>query len=171
MIEHRVILHAAPGTFQPTSFTEWIGHLVDVTGLDPALSHVLKAVENTEDGTASTLTMHTYRDDGPDLTAAMSVRLGTPTVDVRAFVDGQQIATARLEAPLQIGHAIRVADQTYTVQTVSHPNRQPDGTTTGDEDYQRADLQKTDQPPPVQDLGAVAGAAAAVAIAGLFGGA
>lgn len=168
MIEHTVRLAAAPGTFQPTSFTEWIGHLVDVTGLDPALNHVLKAVENTEDGSSSTLTLSTYSDAGPDLAASMSVRIGTPTVDVRAHVDGQQVAGARLEAPLRIGQAVRVADQAYTVQAVSHPNRQADGTTTGDEDYQRADLQKLDEAPLVVDLGPAA--ALGVAVAGLLGG-
>lgn len=168
MIEITVKLVSPTHGFQPTSFTEWIGHLVDVTGLDPALHHVLTAVENTEDGTGSTLTLATYSDAGPDLAASMSVRIGTPTVDVRAHVDGQQVAGARLEAPLRIGQAVRVADQAYTVQAVSHPNRQADGTTTGDEDYQRADLQKLDEAPLVVDLGPAAGLG--LALAGLLGG-
>lgn len=164
MIEHTVRLAGQPGTFQPTSFTEWIGHLVDVTGLDPALHHVLKAVENTEDGTSSTLTLHTYSDNGPDLAANMSVRIGTPTAAVRAFVDGQQLAAAQLEAPLQIGQPIRIGEQHYAVTATSHPNRQADGTTLGDEDYQRADLAVLAETPLVQDLGP------AGAVAGLLGG-
>ncbi|GAA1030780.1 MULTISPECIES: hypothetical protein [Amycolatopsis] len=166
MIEHTVRLTGVPGTFQASSFTEWIGHLVDVTGLDPALHHVLKAVENTEDGTASTLTIVTIRDDGPDLAAAMSVRVGTPTCPVRAFVAGTQVSAAQMEAPLQVGAPVRVGDQHYTVQAVSYPARQPDGTTTGD-DYQRADLVAADGTPfDVRTLGG-----APAALAGLFGGA
>lgn len=152
MIEHTVRLIGSPGTFQPTSHSEWIGHLVDVTGLDPSMHHVLRAVENSADGTSSTLTVSTYSDAGPDLDAVVSVRVGTPLASVQAFVNGTKIATAQLEAPLQIGQPVRVAGQMYTVQAVSYPARQPDGTTIGD-DYQRADLTAAAAPALVTDRG------------------
>lgn len=152
MIEFRVALKGKPGTFQPTSFSEFIGRLVQVTGLDPAYQHVLRAVENTEDGTTSTLTIHTHSDVNADLSADMSVRWDTPTAEVRAHVDGEHLTTARLEAPLQPGQTIRVGEQIYNVTDVSHPNRRDDGTTDG-EDYQHAELQPLAEQPPVRDLG------------------
>lgn len=156
MIEFTVTLHAAPGTFQPTSMTEWIGHLVDVTGLDPNYQHVLQAVENTETGDRCTLTIHTHPDTGTDLTADMSVRWGTPTAEVRAHVDGQHVTTAHLEAPLQPGQTVRIGDQAHTVLDVHYPNRSDDGTTTGD-DYQHANLRPLPDKPPVASLGPAAG--------------
>lgn len=155
MIEHTVKLTGQPGTFLPTSFTEWIGHLVDITGLDPSMHHVLRAVENTADGTSSTLTISTYSDAGPDLAAAMSVRVGTPTCPVQAYVGGTLIASAQMEAPLHPGQLVRVGTKNYSVTAVSYPNRQPDGTTTGD-DYQHADLAESTASPLVADLGAAA---------------
>ena len=163
MIECTVRLIAKPGTFQPTSFTEWIGHLIDVTGLDPAYNHVLKAVENTEDGTTSTLTVNTYRDDSPDLAANMSVRWDTPTAEIRAHLDGEHLATGRLDVPLQPGQTIRLGDQLYNVTDAHHPARQDDGTTIGD-DYQHVELVPIPDQPLVRDLGVAGG------ILGLLGG-
>lgn len=152
MIEITVKLRSKDGAFQPTSFTEWIGRRVDVTGLDPALHHVLTAVENTEDGLTSTLTIQSHAETGPDLAATLSVRWDTPTTEVRAHVDGEHLVTARLDAPLQPGQTVRVGDQLYTVADVSHPARQDDGTTDG-VDYQHADVTPIDEPLPVRDLG------------------
>lgn len=165
MIEHTVKLTAQPGTFQPSSFTEWIGHYVDVTSLDPSHQHILRAVENSEDGTYSLLTLHTVRDQGPDLAAAMSVRVGTPTVFVVAHCDGQPIASTHMEAPLQPGQPVRVGNQTYTVRDVCYPNRRDDGTTEGD-DYQLANIVATDAPEH-----AVSSLGAAGALGALLGGA
>lgn len=152
MIEFTVTLHSKDGAFQPTSFTEHIGRRVDVTGLDPALHHVLVGVENTEDGYTSTLKIQTHAETGPELGANLSVRWDTPTVEVRAHVDGEQITVGRLDAPLQPGQTVRVGEQLYNVTDVSHPARQDDGTTDGP-DYQRADLTPIEGPPPVRDLG------------------
>lgn len=140
------------GAFLPTSFTEWIGRRVEVTGLDPALHHVLTAVENTEDGTTSTLTIQSHAETGPDITADLSVRWDTPTSEVRAHVDGEHLVTARLDAPLQPGQTVRAGEQLYTVADVSHPARQDDGTTDGP-DYQHVELTPIEGPPPVRDLG------------------
>lgn len=160
MIEFTVRLHSkvdpgGRGQFQPTSFTEHIGRRVEVTGLDPALHHVLVAVENTEDGTVSTLTIQTHNDaeHAPDLAANLSVRWDTPTAEVRAYVGDEQVAIARMEAPLQPGQTVRLGEQLFNVAEVSHPSRLDDGTTTG-ADYQRADLMPILGAPPVQDLGA-----------------
>jgi len=152
MIEITVKLTAEAGTFQPTSFTEHIGRLVNVTGLDQALHHVLVGVENTEDGTASTLKVQTHSEVDADLTANMSVRWDTPTAEVRAYVDDEPLVTARMDAPLQPGQTVRVGEKLYTVTDVSNPARQPDGTMDGP-DYQRADLAETDAPTSVADLG------------------
>ncbi len=156
MIEITVSLHAKEGSFKPTSMTEWIGHLVEVTGLDPAYHHVLKHVENTEDGSRCTLTIHTHSEVDADLAANMSVRWDTPTAQVRAHVDGEHLHTARLEAPLQPGQTVRVGEDLFNVLDVHYPARRDDGTTDG-EDYQHAELQPIPGQPPVRDLGAVAG--------------
>lgn len=156
MIEFRVALHAKRGTFTPTSFTEFIGRLIQVTGLDPAHHHVLRAVENREDGTTSVLTIHTHSEVDADLSANMSVRWDTPTAQVRAHVDGDHVATARLEAPLQPGQTIRLGEDLYNVTDAHHPARQDDGTTDG-EDYQHVELQLLAEQPPVRDLGPVGG--------------
>jgi len=142
------------GQFQATSFTEHIGRRVEVTGLDPALHHVLAGVENREDGTVSTLTIHTHNDaeQAPELSANLSTRWDTPTVEVRAHVDGDEVTVGRLDAPLQPGQTVRVGEQLYNVADVSHPARRDDGTTDGP-DYQHADLTPIDGPPPVRDLG------------------
>jgi hypothetical protein len=140
------------GQFQPTSFTEYIGRRVEITGLDAALHHVLKAVENTEDGTVSTLTVHTHSEVDADLTANMSVRWDTPTAEVRGYVDDELLVTARMDAPVQEGQTVRVGEKLYNVTATSNPARQPDGTTAGP-DYQRADLVETDAPTSVADLG------------------
>lgn len=160
MIKFTVTLNSAPrpdapgrGYFHPDTFSEYIGRRVDVTGLDPAYVHILTAVENTEDGLASTLTIQSHAEEGPDLAASLSVRWDTPTVEVRAHVDGEHLVTARLDAPLQAGQTVRAGEQLYNVLDVSHPARQEDGTTTGP-DYQHAELHAIDTPPPVRDLGA-----------------
>jgi hypothetical protein len=163
MIECTVRLVARQGTFQPDSFAEWIGHEIQATGLDPAYRHVLRSVEGTEDGTSSLLTVHTYSDVDANLTANMSVLPGTPKAQVRAHVGGELVATAMLDAPLQPGQQVLVNDQLHQVVDVSHPARNDDGTTTG-EDHQHVDLRPTDEPVAVVDLGLAAG------ILGLLGG-
>ena len=152
MIQTTVRLTAKQGTFEPTSFAEWIGHEIQVTGLDPAYRHVLRAVEGSEDGSWSLLTVHTYSDVDANLTANMSVLPGTPKAQVRAHVDGEHVATAMLDAPLQPGQQVLVNDQLHQVVDVSHPARNDDGTTTG-EDHQHVELQPTDEPVGVVDLG------------------
>lgn len=163
MIETTVRLVARQGTFQPDSFAEWIGHEVQITGLDPAYRHVLRAVEGTEDGSSSTLTVHTYSDVDANLTANLSVLPSTPKAQVRAHVDGEHVVTAWLDAPLQPGQQVLVNDQLHQVVDTSHPARNDDGTTTG-EDHQHADLRPTDEPTAVVDLGP------AGALLGMLGG-
>jgi hypothetical protein len=140
------------GQFNPTSFTEWIGRQIDVTGLDPALHHVLVGVENSEDGTTSTLRVQTHSEVDADLTANMSVRWETPTADVRGYVGDQLLVTARMDAPLQEGQTVRVGDKLYVVASVSYPARHEDGTVVG-QDYQRAELVETEVPATVRDAG------------------
>lgn len=156
MIETKVRLIARQGTFRPDSFAEWIGHEIQVTSLDPAYRHVLRAVEGTEDGSASTLTVHSYSDVDANLTANMSVLPGTPKAQVRAHVDGAHVATAFLDAPLQPGQQVLVNDQLHQVVDVAHPARNDDGTTDG-EDHQHVELRPTDEPVAVVDLGLAAG--------------
>ena len=45
MIEVKVTLHAPRGGFNDTTFTEWLGHEIQVTGLDPACRQVLGKAE------------------------------------------------------------------------------------------------------------------------------
>lgn len=156
MIETTVRLVAKQGTFQPDSFAEWIGHEVQVTGLDPALRHVLRAVEGTEDGSSSLLTVNSYSDVDANLTANMSVRPATPKAQVRAHVDGEHVVTAHLDAPLQPGQQVLVNDQLHVVTDTSYPARNDDGTTDG-EDHQHVELRPTDEPVAVVDLGLAAG--------------
>lgn len=152
MIECTVRLVARQGTFQPDSFAEWIGHEIQATGLDPAYRHVLRSVEGTEDGSASTLTVHTYSDVDANLTANMSVLPATPKAQVRAHVDGEHVATAMLDAPLQPGQQVLVNDQLHQVVDTGYPARNDDGSTTG-EDHQHVELRPIDEPTAVVDLG------------------
>lgn len=162
MIETTVRLTAKQGTFEPTSFAEWIGHEIQVTGLDPAYRHVLRAVEGSEDGSTSRLTVHTYSDVDANLTANLSVLPGTPKAQVRAYVDGEHVVTAMLDAPLQPGQQVLVNDQLHVVAETGYPARNDDGTTDG-EDHQHVELRPTDDPVAVVDLGP------AGAILGLLG--
>ncbi len=168
MIEHTVALHAAPGTFRPTSFTEWIGHEVAVTSLDPSLRHVLRAVDNTEDGTRSTLTIQTYSDLGPNLTADLSIYHGTPKAHIRAYLadNDQYLVTCHLDAPLQPGQRVTFNAEPYDVRDITWPYRDPDHPEST-EDYQRVTIALATEPAAVLDLG-MAGLGAGGAILGLL---
>lgn len=164
MIEHTVTLHSminpetGRGYFRPTSFTEWIGHEVVVTSLDPGLRHVLAAVENREDGATSTLTVHTFSDVDANLSADLSVRPGTPRCQVRAHLadNGQHLLTTHLDAPLQPGQQVLVNNEPHQVADTSWPARDEHGTTDG-EDYQHVTLTAVPEQPLVQSLGIAAG--------------
>jgi hypothetical protein len=159
MIEHTVRLHAQPGGFQPTTFSEWIGHQVQVTSLDPVHRHVLRAVENAADGTTSTLTINTYpdADAAPSLTADMSVIMGTPKAQIRAHdADGEHLTTAHLDAPLHEGQSVTVHNQPHVVQEIRYPYRDPDDPEQT-EDYQHVTLRAVDALPPVVSLGMAGG--------------
>ena len=166
MIEVKVTLYAPNGGFQPTTFTEWIGHEVQVTGLDTAFRQVLTHVENHEDGQHSTLTVQVGRDEGPELVANMSVIMGTPKAKVRAVhhESGDELVTTQLDAPLQPGQPVTIDGQPHIVVDVVHPNRDPETGTTGDaEDIQHVKVQPVDVPPEVFSLGAIPDGLAGIA--------
>lgn len=145
--------------FTSSSFTEWIGHEITVTGLDPAYRHVLRAVEITEDGQYSTLSVNTYADEGVALTANMSVLMSTPKAQVRAHhhETGEHLATAHLDAPLHEGQLIGVGNVRHIVQAVRYPYRDPDDPEQS-EDYQHVTLRPAgDTPAPVASLGVATG--------------
>lgn len=157
MIEITVRLHAPNGGFQPTTFGEWIGHQVQITGLDQAHRHVLTAVDNSPDGRVSTLTVCTTNGDeaGPDLTANMSVIMGTPKAQVRAHDDaGAHLTTAHLDAPLSEGQTVTIDGVPHTVRAVRYPYRDPADAETV-EDYQHVTVQPIPATEIVQDLGFV----------------
>src|SRR5207302_4039881 len=138
LIEITVTLRAPHGGIQADSFTEWIGHQVEITGLDGAYRHVLTAVENSEDGTWSRLTVQSGRDEGPELVANMSVIMGTPKAKVRAVhhETGDELVVTQLDAPLQPGQPVTIGGQPHIVVDVAHPDRDPDTGTAPVEDVQ-----------------------------------
>jgi hypothetical protein len=157
MIEHTIRLFSSDNAFAPTSFTEWIGHEVTVSSLDPAMRHVLRAVENAEDGSVSTLTVQTYSDADVNLTANLSIRPGTPKAQVRAHNEiGGHLVTAHLDAPLHEGQTVDLNGSIQVVREITYPYRDPaDPEST--EDYQRVTLQPTGEQAMVQSLGPAAG--------------
>ncbi|MFD2421655.1 hypothetical protein [Amycolatopsis pigmentata] len=161
MIEVTVTLRAPHGGIQPDSFQEWIGHEVEITGLDRAYRHVLKAVENSEDGTWSRLTVATGRDEGPELVANLSVIMGTPKAKVRAVhhETGDELVTTTLDAPLQPGQPVTIGGESHIVVDVAHPNRDETGSVPdqGLDDVQHVKVAPVDLPPEVLSLGAIPG--------------
>jgi hypothetical protein len=169
MIEQQVRLFSKPvgkldpadpnspdrGAFTPETFAEWVGHEVVVTSLDPAYRHTLVHVENSPDGMQSLLTVHTYSDPGVDLTADLSIRVGTPKAQVRAYyADAPDVlvTTAWLDAHLTEGQVVTVNGAKHTVQSITWPYRDPEHPE-NTEDYQRVVLQATPDAPVVQALG------------------
>lgn len=159
MIEVVVTLFAPRGGFDATTFTEWIGHEVKVSGLDPAMRQMLTRVENHEDGQRSTLTVQIGRDEGPELQANLSVIMGTPKAMVRAVhhETGDELVTTMLDAPLQPGQPITIGGQPHLVVDVTHPARDPETGTAPVEDVQHVRVQPVDLPPDIFSLGAIPG--------------
>ena len=165
MIEVKVTLHAPRGGFTNTTFTEWLGHEIQVTGLDPACRQVLTAVENHEDGQHSTLTVQVGREEGPELVANLSVIMGTPKAKVRAVhhETGDEMVTTMLDAPLQPGQPVTIGGKPHMVVDVAHPNRNPETGTATVEDVQHATVQPVDVPAEVFSLGAIPDGLAGIA--------
>jgi hypothetical protein len=136
------------GPFNETSFTEWIGHEVQITGLDSAYRHELVTVENRADGWVSTLTVRTTdrTELAPNLTATFSILPGTPKVEVRALLGGALVVTAHLDAPLAEGQDVMVNDVHHRINAITYPYRDP-ANAESQVDYQQVDLIET--PPPV----------------------
>lgn len=159
MIVATVRLESATRGFQPTSFGEWIGHEVEVTGIDRAKRAVLTRVENTEDGQYSTLTLNLYDHDVPNLTANLSVRPDTPKAQVRAHhhETGEHLTTALLDAPVHDGADVDINGARHRVTAVKWPYRDPEDPE-DTEDYQHVTVTPTDAiPATVHDLGPAAG--------------
>lgn len=155
MIEITVKLVSPTHGFQPTSFTEWIGHEVIVTGLDQAQRHVLRAVENTEDGSTSMLTINTYSHEVPNLTANLSIRPDTPKAQVRAHHHdtGEHLTTALLDSPLPEGMDVDINGVRHCVASIRWPYRDPEDPE-DTEDYQHVTVLPVDDVPfDVQSLG------------------
>jgi hypothetical protein len=158
MIEHTIRLFPPEGQrYALTSYTEWIGHDVDVPSLDRSMRHVLRAVENAEDGSVSTLTVQTYSDADVNLTANLSIRPGTPKAQVRAHNEiGGHLVTAHLDAPLHEGQTVDLNGSIQVVREITYPYRDPaDPEST--EDYQHVTLHPTGEQAMVQSLGPAAG--------------
>lgn len=156
MIEFTVRLFSKNNGFTATSFTEWIGHEVQITGLDQAHRHVLRSVENSEDGRSSLLTIHsTSRDElGPELTANMSVIMGCPRAQIRAHDHdtGEHIVTAHLDAPLHEGQAVLISGKPHLVTAASWPYRDPEHPES-EQDYQHVTLTEAPDAPDLVSLG------------------
>lgn len=156
MIEHQVRLYSKFAAFSPDTFREWIGHEVEVTSLDPGAGfrHVLVGVENSEDGTESLLTIQTTRNPGTDLTADLSIRVGTPKAQIRAYQADHPddlVTTAWLDAPLAMGQLVTINGARHTVHEITYPYRDPEHPE-ATEDYQRVVLQAAPDTPAVQAL-------------------
>lgn len=157
---------APSGPLTSTSFTEWLGHAVEVTGLDPAYRHVLVGVDNRADGWVSTLTVQTTAEGerGVDLSADLSVIVGTPKAQVRAHDEaGTHLTTAWLDAPLSPGQPVTVAGAKFVVGDVTYPYRD-ESHPEQSEDYQHVVLRPVAELPDVTSLGAVGAPAAMLGV-------
>lgn len=152
MIEYTVTLRSEVAGFTPRTFTEWIGHDVVITGLDPNLRHVLRSVQNAEDGTWCTLTVNSYEHEGPSLTPSLSVIPGQPKAQVRIYEDGAFVLTAWLDAPLYGGSQVEINNELYNIVSTSYPYRDVNHPE-DHEDWERVDVRLEPKTDTVRDLG------------------
>jgi hypothetical protein len=127
------------GRFLPTSFHEHIGRRVQAQGLDTRYEHTLTGVQVAEDGQSAMLTIQTRPPHQMEVQQYLAVLDGTPHANIRVVHadTGEQLAEARLHAPLMPGAQVLVAGEQHTVVEASWPSRDPDtGASTADVDQQ-----------------------------------
>lgn len=123
------------GGFLPTSFSELLPadgvhvHVV-MPGLDPTWRHVVVAAEIAADRASAKLTMHSEPVTPLRLDRNLRIAYGHPAARVRAHdQDGEVVAEAELDAPLQPGQHVLLAGERYQVAHTPHedmwPHRDP----------------------------------------------
>lgn len=155
MIEYTVRLFSDTNGFKPTTFSEWVGHAVQITGLDSGYRHILRSVQ-VPDSSQVILTINTYPEDQADtkhLTPSLSVTPGTPRAQVRVYTEeGTHLVTAHLDAPLRDLSQIRVDNVLYQITGITYPYRDQDNPE-NTEDYQLVTAHPVPESDVVTDLG------------------
>lgn len=145
--------HPEAGRFLPTTFSEYIGRRVQAQGLDHRYEHTLTGVQVAEDGAAATLTIQTRPPHRIEVQQSLAVLNLAPHANVRVVHadTGEQLAEARLHAPLAAGDQVLVAGEPHTVVEVGWPTRDPDsGVAAGEVDWQHVLVRPMLQLPDVQ---------------------
>ncbi|RSN38558.1 hypothetical protein DMC64_41560 [Amycolatopsis sp. WAC 04197] len=162
------------GLFRPDAMSEWVGHLVQVAGLDPAYEHTLQAVkvvpgprmvmdmnlgryvEQVVDGGAAELTVLTEAPYVPCYANYVRVIAGVPPARaqiVRADTGAVLVERGRYPAPFYDGQTLAVGEQHYRITATSWPNRNPDtGSAGAAEDYQLVTVSPIPDQEPVAPL-------------------
>lgn len=139
MIEYTVKLFSDTNGFQKTTFSEWVGYAVTITGLDPGYRHILRQVQ-VPDSSQAILTINTYpedQDQRTNLTPSLGVIPTTPRAQVRLYTeDDKHLLTAFLDAPLKDLTEVLIDSYLYKITSTSYPYRDPNHPE-NIEDYQR----------------------------------
>ncbi|MFC0438775.1 hypothetical protein [Kutzneria buriramensis] len=141
------------GLFLPTSFSEHIGRQVRVQGLDHRYEHTLTGVQVADDGARATLTIQTRPPHRIEVQHYLAVLNDAPHANIRVVHadTGEQLAEARLHAPLAVGAEVLVAGDPHTVVEAGWPSRDPDtGASTADVDQQLVLVRPVLELPDVQ---------------------
>lgn len=104
------------GGFAPDSFTNLMHLEVDFPGLDRAWHHTLVGVSVAPDRNSAELVMHSAPRAPKSLDRGLRLSTWLPAAHVKAHDDsGTELATVKLDAPLQLGEHVEVAGKRYRV--------------------------------------------------------
>lgn len=136
-LHHTIPIVAAPvthpdgtvrGPFTEAAMREWIGHEVNVPGLDIQHSHRIAGVSVSDDGTECRLHVRTELGPTGDLAQHLNLSVHTPEAHIRLVDDetDEVLAEVTHSAPLSKGAHHRVNGQPVRVVGHHWPNRHPE---------------------------------------------
>jgi len=155
MIEYTVKLFSDTNGFKPTTFSEWVGHEVQITGLDSGYRHVLRQVQ-VPDSSQAVLTINTYPEDQgqrTNLTPSLSVIPTTPRAQARLYNENNtHLVTVFLDAPLKDLSEVLIDNKLYQITKVAYPYRDTDHPEST-EDYQLVTVSLVTNPEIIRSFG------------------
>lgn len=136
------------GGFLPNSFRDMMHLEIMLPGLDPAWHHTLVGVQVADDRNSAEVTLHSSPQEVTVLDGGLRVVTWLPAAHIKAYdPDGNELATTKTNAPLQVGQHVEVGSQRHRVAKVNWPHRDPDsGACHGLIDWQHATLTPDPEP-------------------------
>lgn len=134
------------GGFRPGSFDHMLHLQIHQPGLDPGWEHTLVDALVADDGASANLTIHSQPHTGVTVDRVLRLVTWQPAAHVRAHdTDGNVIAEARLDAPLQPGQLVEFDGRRHRVAPAEHhelwPHRDTEtGICRGERDWQHVVL-------------------------------